>query len=93
MPFQIACVDLGLPTQCETTQVREQGMGAASPGVRIAQQITGLLPDTVAEKLMENAGVARLHALHLAIDIVRCGDNLFDPLAGRDHDRRAARRP
>src|SRR5215208_5059506 len=34
IPFQIACGDCfmcaqGLQTQCETTQVREQGMGAA----------------------------------------------------------------
>ena len=34
MPFQISCghcfmCDKGLNTQCETTQVREQGMGAA----------------------------------------------------------------
>jgi threonine dehydrogenase-like Zn-dependent dehydrogenase len=34
MPFQIACghcfmCDQGLHTQCETTQVRDQGMGAA----------------------------------------------------------------
>jgi threonine dehydrogenase-like Zn-dependent dehydrogenase len=37
VPFQIACGDCfmcttGLPTQCETTQVREHGMGAALLG-------------------------------------------------------------
>jgi threonine dehydrogenase-like Zn-dependent dehydrogenase len=53
------------------------GMEAhGSPGAAIAQQITGLLPDAVAEKLMERAGIDRLHAFHLAIDIVRRGGTI-----------------
>jgi threonine dehydrogenase-like Zn-dependent dehydrogenase len=36
-------------------------------------QLTGLIPDALAEKMMQKAGVDRLHALHLAIDIVRRG--------------------
>jgi threonine dehydrogenase-like Zn-dependent dehydrogenase len=53
------------------------GMEAhGSPGAKIAQQVTGLLPDAVAEKLMERAGIDRLHAFHLAIDIVRRGGTI-----------------
>jgi threonine dehydrogenase-like Zn-dependent dehydrogenase len=53
------------------------GMEAhGSPGAKIAQQVTGMLPDAVAEKLMEKAGVDRLHAFHLAIDIVRRGGTI-----------------
>jgi threonine dehydrogenase-like Zn-dependent dehydrogenase len=53
------------------------GMEAhGSPGAKIAQQLTGFLPDAVAEKLMERAGIDRLHALYLAIDIVRRGGTI-----------------
>jgi threonine dehydrogenase-like Zn-dependent dehydrogenase len=53
------------------------GMEAhGSPGAKLAQQATGLLPDAVAEKLMERAGIDRLHALYLAIDIVRRGGTI-----------------
>jgi threonine dehydrogenase-like Zn-dependent dehydrogenase len=53
------------------------GMEAhGSPGAQVAQQLTGLLPDAVAEKVMERAGIDRLHALHLAIDIVRRGGTI-----------------
>jgi threonine dehydrogenase-like Zn-dependent dehydrogenase len=53
------------------------GMEAhGSPGAKIAQQITGLLPDAVAEKMMEKAGIDRLHAFYLAIDIVRRGGTI-----------------
>ena len=53
------------------------GMEAhGSPGAKLAQQMAGLLPDAVAEKFMERAGVDRLHALHLAIDVVRRGGTI-----------------
>jgi threonine dehydrogenase-like Zn-dependent dehydrogenase len=53
------------------------GMEAhGSPGAKIAQQITGLLPDSVAEKMMGKAGIDRLHAFYLAIDIVRRGGTI-----------------
>jgi threonine dehydrogenase-like Zn-dependent dehydrogenase len=53
------------------------GMEAhGSPGAQIAQQFTGLLPDVVAEKVTELAGIDRLHAFHLAIDIVRRGGTI-----------------
>ena len=53
------------------------GMEAhGSPGAKLAQQITGLLPDVVAEPLMQRAGVDRMHALYLAIDIVRRGGTI-----------------
>ena len=53
------------------------GMEAhGSPGAKIAQQIAGLLPDAVAEKMMEKAGIDRMHAVYLAIDIVRRGGTI-----------------
>jgi threonine dehydrogenase-like Zn-dependent dehydrogenase len=53
------------------------GMEAhGAPGAKMAQQFTGLMPDAVAERFMKKAGVDRLHALHLAIDIVRRGGTI-----------------
>src|SRR4051794_1293331 len=53
------------------------GMEAhGAPGAKLAQQMTGLLPDAIAEKVMQKAGVDRLHALYLAIDIVRRGGTI-----------------
>jgi len=53
------------------------GMEAhGSPGGKLAQQMAGFLPDRVAAKLMETAGVDRLNALHLAIDVVRRGGTI-----------------
>src|SRR3954453_381067 len=53
------------------------GMEAhGAPGAKLAQQMTGLLPDTIAEKVMQKAGVDRLHALYLATDIVRRGGTI-----------------
>ena len=53
------------------------GMEAhGSPGAKIAQQLTGFLPDAIAEPLMQKAGIDRLHAFYLAIDIVRRGGTI-----------------
>jgi threonine dehydrogenase-like Zn-dependent dehydrogenase len=53
------------------------GMEAhGSPAGRFAQQMTGLLPDAVAARLMRTAGVDSLGALHLAIDLVRRGGTI-----------------
>ena len=46
----------------ETEVVRNAGSAVGleahgSPGAKLAQQVTGLLPDVVAEKFMERAGV------------------------------------
>ncbi|WP_327587394.1 glutathione-dependent formaldehyde dehydrogenase [Nonomuraea sp. NBC_00507] len=50
------------------------GMEAhGSPAAKLAQTLTGLLPDAVAAPLMSNAGVDRLAALNQAIDSVRRG--------------------
>ena len=43
---------------------------------KLAQQVTGLLPDALAGKLMEKAGVDRLTAFYSGIDIVRRGGTL-----------------
>jgi threonine dehydrogenase-like Zn-dependent dehydrogenase len=53
------------------------GMEAhGAPVAKLAQQATGLLPDAIAEKFMQKAGMDRLHALYLAIDIVRRGGTI-----------------
>jgi threonine dehydrogenase-like Zn-dependent dehydrogenase len=44
-----------------------------SPGAKAAQSAVGLLPDAIAEKLMDVAGVDRLAALYASIDVVRRG--------------------
>ncbi|MFI7423382.1 zinc-dependent alcohol dehydrogenase [Nonomuraea sp. NPDC049684] len=50
------------------------GMEAhGSPAAKIAQTLTGLLPDALAAPLMSHAGVDRLAALNQAIDTVRRG--------------------
>ncbi len=53
------------------------GMEAhGSPAARLAQQATGVLPDALAKRLMQTAGVDRLSALYSAIDIVRRGGTI-----------------
>ncbi|MCZ2402174.1 glutathione-dependent formaldehyde dehydrogenase [Paenarthrobacter sp. Z7-10] len=53
------------------------GMEAhGSPVASFAQQAAGLLPDALAKKAIELAGVDRLSALHAAIDAVRRGGTL-----------------
>jgi threonine dehydrogenase-like Zn-dependent dehydrogenase len=53
------------------------GMEAhGAPLGKLAQNIAGLLPDRVAERLMKKAGVDRLSAFHLAIEIVRRGGTI-----------------
>jgi threonine dehydrogenase-like Zn-dependent dehydrogenase len=53
------------------------GMEAhGSPITKVAQQVTGLLPDVVGKRLMQTAGVDRLGALYSAIDIVRRGGTI-----------------
>ena len=53
------------------------GMEAhGSPVAKLAQQLTGLLPDAVAKPMMQKAGVDRLDALYSAIDIVRRGGTI-----------------
>ena len=43
---------------------------------KLAQQMTGLLPDPLAARLMQTAGVDPLSALHVAIDLVRRGGTI-----------------
>ncbi|GLW89690.1 alcohol dehydrogenase catalytic domain-containing protein [Actinokineospora globicatena] len=53
------------------------GMEAhGAPVASLAQRAVGLLPDSAAEKIMRRAGVDRLEALRLAIDIVRRGGTI-----------------
>ena len=44
-----------------------------SPAAKLAQTMTGALPDALAAQLMSHAGVDRLAALNQAIDTVRRG--------------------
>ncbi|MFF7454672.1 zinc-dependent alcohol dehydrogenase [Kitasatospora sp. NPDC008115] len=53
------------------------GMEAhGSPAAELAQKATTLLPSRIGAALMERAGIDRLHALHLAIDVVRRGGTI-----------------
>ena len=53
------------------------GMEAhGAPVGKFAQTIAGLLPDAVAQKVMETGGLDRLSALHAAGDIVRRGGTI-----------------
>jgi threonine dehydrogenase-like Zn-dependent dehydrogenase len=54
-------------------------VGIEAHGAPIAkpmQSLAGLLPDALQRKLMETACVDRLHALHLAIELVRRGGTI-----------------
>ncbi len=54
-------------------------VGMEAHGARIgalAQRLAGFLPDALARKAIEVAGVDRLSALHLAIDLVRRGGTI-----------------
>ncbi len=53
------------------------GMEAhGAPVTKLLQTMSALLPDSLQARLMERAGVDRLHALYLAIDIVRRGGTI-----------------
>jgi threonine dehydrogenase-like Zn-dependent dehydrogenase len=53
------------------------GMEAHGSSVgKLAQQMTGLLPDPLAARLMQSAGVDPLSAVHAAIDLVRRGGTI-----------------
>lgn len=53
------------------------GMEAhGSPTIKAVQQMTGMLPDPVAQKVFTNAGMDRLFALHSAIELVGRGGTL-----------------
>ena len=53
------------------------GMEAhGAPVGSLAHRVTGWLPDAIAERLMQTAGVDRLSALHAAIDVVRRGGTI-----------------
>ncbi len=53
------------------------GMEAhGAPGAKFAQMLAGFMPDVIARKVMENAGVDRLSVFNLAVDIVRRGGTI-----------------
>jgi threonine dehydrogenase-like Zn-dependent dehydrogenase len=53
------------------------GMEAhGAPAAKFAQTLVGLVPDAAARRIMERAGVDRLSALNLAIEIVRRGGTI-----------------
>ncbi len=53
------------------------GMEAhGAPMGKLAHQMAGFLPDAIAEKVIEKAGIDRLSVLHAAIDTVRRGGTI-----------------
>ncbi|HEY2601087.1 MAG TPA: zinc-dependent alcohol dehydrogenase [Thermoleophilaceae bacterium] len=53
------------------------GMEAhGSPVGKLAQRLAALLPDAIAQPMMEKAGIDRLAALHMAIELVQRGGTL-----------------
>ncbi|MEV5967111.1 zinc-dependent alcohol dehydrogenase [Kribbella sp. NPDC051952] len=53
------------------------GMEAhGSPKAQVAHKLVGLMPDGVAEKMMQTIGVDRLAAFYLAIELVRRGGTI-----------------
>ncbi len=53
------------------------GMEAhGSPAAKLTQTLAGFLPDAVEARLLETAGVDRLHALRTAIELVRRGGTI-----------------
>jgi threonine dehydrogenase-like Zn-dependent dehydrogenase len=53
------------------------GMEAhGAPAAKFAQTLAGFMPDVVARKVMEHAGVDRLSVLNLAVDSVRRGGTI-----------------
>jgi threonine dehydrogenase-like Zn-dependent dehydrogenase len=83
--FDLASHDGGLPdairevTDGRGTDSVIDAVGMEAHGSRVgklAQQMTGLLPDPLAARLMQTAGVDPLSALHVAIDLVRRGGTI-----------------
>jgi threonine dehydrogenase-like Zn-dependent dehydrogenase len=57
--------------------IESVGMEAhGSPTAKIAHQMAGMLPEFLSKPMMEKSGVDRMHALYLAIDIVRRGGTI-----------------
>ncbi len=53
------------------------GMEAhGSPAAKMAHKMTEFIPNALAERLMRKAGIDRLAAVHLAIDIIRRGGTI-----------------
>ncbi|MCW2973806.1 MAG: threonine dehydrogenase and related Zn-dependent dehydrogenase [Thermoleophilia bacterium] len=64
----------GRGPDCVIDAVGMEAHGA--PIGKLAQDMAGLLPDPLARAMMEKAGVDRLSALHLAIELVRRGGTI-----------------
>jgi threonine dehydrogenase-like Zn-dependent dehydrogenase len=47
-----------------------------SPVAKLAHQMSALMPNAISEKVMEKAGIDRLAALQMAIDVVRRGGTI-----------------
>jgi threonine dehydrogenase-like Zn-dependent dehydrogenase len=59
------------------TVIDAVGMEAhGAPGAKLAHTLVGFMPDAAARRLMEHAGVDRLAALNLAIEMVRRGGTI-----------------
>ena len=102
MPFQISCghcfmCDQSLYTQCETTQVREQGSGAAlfgySEALRLGAGGTGGVPAGAARRQHPHQGPRRPAGRPLRLPVRRAADRLAGGRVRRRARRRDAGRP
>ncbi|MFC4118685.1 zinc-dependent alcohol dehydrogenase [Nonomuraea zeae] len=71
VPAEIRDLTSGRGTDSVIDAVGMEAHG--SPAAKLAQTLTGMLPDAVAAPLMSNVGIDRLAALNQAIDSVRRG--------------------
>jgi threonine dehydrogenase-like Zn-dependent dehydrogenase len=60
-----------------TAVIDAVGMEAhGAPVARLAHKLAGMLPDTLARQVMQTAGIDRLSALHMAIELVQRGGTI-----------------
>ncbi|WP_344157830.1 alcohol dehydrogenase catalytic domain-containing protein [Kribbella yunnanensis] len=101
VPFQIACgscfmCNRNLQTQCETTQVREQGMGAALFGYTklygAGPRRPGRIPSRSPGAVRADQGAARSAGRSFRLPVRRAADRLAGGPVRRDPGRRHGRR-
>jgi threonine dehydrogenase-like Zn-dependent dehydrogenase len=74
VPEAVRKLTTGRGTDAVIDAVGMEAHGA--PGAKLAHTLAGLIPDTIARKLMETAGIDRLSALNTAVEIVRRGGTI-----------------
>ena len=74
VPEAVRELTAGRGTDAVIDAVGMEARGA--PGAKLAHTLAGLMPDAIARKLMETAGIDRLSALNTAVEIVRRGGTI-----------------